>query len=371
MPRPLSFALVGPALALCLVVGCTSLSYEEPDAPPKPPHAIGSYKTTDTQATDWSQLATNARTELRMGDLAGAERDYLASIAATEAFGPRDVRRQTALANPARLVEAYQAAGQGEAADQLTDAVLAEAQGAKPFPLDAWALALEAQLDGAGAEGGADSELDRARRIAEIHLGPLQGATPAEVQLRRRVGLLLAAAGEPDAARAQLGWAARAAQPMRRLPLADRLDLQFEAANAAALAGDPTSAELLLEAALELARDAGDDLQTAVAANQLGWFWVEQDRIEQAVPLLEEARDLLRAAGAPPGIRAATLDSLAVALHRAGRLDEADAVFAEAVAERDVATLEDQAELESIDAHWAELRADRSAQSEASKTGDS
>ena len=340
--------------------GCTSLSYEEPDTPPQPPRVETIVSSADdTAAATWSDSATAARDALRVGDLEAAEQSYMASLAATADLPERDVRRQTALANPARLVEAYQRAGRVDDAGRVTDAVLAEAQGARAFPLDAWTPALETWLDEAREAGGAELETEHARRIAEIHLGPLQGATPGEVELRARVGRLLAEAGDLESARNQLVWAARASRPMLRIPLEARLDLHYEAADVATEAGDAPAAELVLRAALELARGGGTEGPQLVGAlNQLGWFLTEQGHHEEALALLEEARRRLDAETTPPALRAATLDSLAVAQHRSGQLEAADETFALAVAAREATSPEVQAALVSIDLHWDALRAD-------------
>ena len=353
-----------PALILVFMISlsgltsCKSLSYSEPDAPPQPPHVEKPAAAETTPALTWSQYANQAREALRVGDLEAAESNFLASLSATAVYGDRDVRRKTALANPARLVEAYQASGQLADAERITDAVLAEAQGSKPFPLEAWTGALSHQLDLARDGQGPESELERAQRIAEIHLGPLRDATVEEVALRQRVGRILAGAGDLETASTQLTWAAHACRPLLRMPLDDRIELQYDASEAAKLIGDLTSAEFLLRDALELARGGGHDgAREAAALNQLGWFLVEQDHVRQALPLLEEARSLVDQAGTPPGLRAATLDSLAVALHRAGQLEEANEVFALAIAARDASSPEEQASMASIDAHWAALRA--------------
>ena len=357
--RPRAAAAMG--LACLVALGCRSLSYDEPDEPPRPPtSAATASAAAAAEDESWSALANAAQRSLREGDLDEAEQQFLACIAATDELGDRDVRRLASLALPARLAERHQANADWEGAARITDAVLAEAQGGNAFPLDAWSHALQTRLEIDRLHQGPEAQLELARQIAEIHLGPIGDATIAEVTLRQRVGRLLAEHGETAAAATQLGWAARAAEQMLRLGLDDRLALLFEAAALSERAGDPTTADFLLREAVELAlRSAPESLSAASALNQRGWFLVEQGRPHAALEPLEQAAAIVREESASPGLTAATLDSLAVALHRAGRLDEAAAVFDEALAAREGATPEERAALSMLDDHKAALERDR------------
>lgn len=351
-------------LACAAAAGCRSLSYEEPDAPP-PPTAPRSAAATTAAAADenpWSAHANAGRDALRHGDLDKAEEEFLLCMAATEGFGDRDVRRLASLAIPAALAERHNLGGRYDDAARITDAVLAESQGGAVFPLHAWAFALQTRLEIERIQRGPEAELALARRIAEIHLGPIPEATPLEVSLRQQVGRLLAANGDLASAATQLGWAARAARPMLRLALGERLALLYEAADVSVAAGDPTTADFLLREAVELAqKSAPGTLEEVSALNQRGWFLVEQDRPEQALTLLEAARDIVAEEAMPAALTAATLDSLAVALHRSSRLDEASAVLDQALAAREAASAEDRARLSALDDHRAALDRDRSA----------
>lgn len=368
--RPFSvprFLLLAALLASFTAPGCRSLSYEEPDAPPVPPpratpKVTGSpSSTTSTSraapADTWSAHANAARMALREGDLEESEREFMATIAATAQYPPRDVRRLTALAIPTALVERLQASERHADAARVMDAVLAESQGGQPFPLDAWAPALETRLDLARVDGGPTAELELAARIAEIHLGPFSDATLTEVTLRQRVGRLLAA-NTDDAAMAatQLGWAARAAEPMLRLPLAERLALLYEAAEFSRRADDPTTSDFLLRDAVDLARTSDPrGVATAEALNARGWFLLEQGRPHVALPLLEESAAILASRESPAVIDAAVLDSLALALLRVGRPGDAAVVIDQALTARARCTPEEQAQLSELDDHQRDI----------------
>jgi hypothetical protein len=351
------------AIALGAGFGCQSMSYEEPDAPPPTPRSYAPTTSSKAAGRDesWSSHANAARAALQQGELEEAEAEFIACMAATEEFDDRDVRRLTSLAIPAALVERRQADGDFDGATRIMDAVLAESQGGVAFPLDAWAQPLQTRLEVVRIQQGPEAELELARRIAEIHLGPLTDATIAEVRLRQQVAGVIGASGDFAAAATQLGWAARAAEPMLRLSIDERLALLYEAAEASARADDPTASDFLLREAVELAkRSAPDSLAEASALNQRGWFLVEQGHTHQSLPLLEAAARIVREQDAAPALEAATLDSLAVALHRAGRLEEASAVLDEAFEARAAATPEERAPLSVLDEHRASLDRDLS-----------
>ncbi len=346
-------------LVALLAVGCRSLFRDDPETTTVPPRTAKSAAITPTTTTGeetWSALANAAQDAMQRGELEASEELYLSCMAATESFADLDVRRRASLAIPSRLAERYQAAGDWEGAARITNAVLAEAQGGMAFPLEAWAEALLTRLEIERIQEGPEAELETAQQIAEIHFGPADEATIGEITLRQAVGRLLAAHEDDAAAAAQLGWAARAAEHVLRIDIADRLALLFEAAALSQRAGDLTTADFLLREAVELAqRSAPGTLVEGSALNQRGWFLVEQGRPHAALVPLEQAADIARSTDEDAVLRAAIFDSLAVALHRDGRLEDASKALDEAMRARDEATPEQRAALSMLDAHRASL----------------
>jgi len=95
----------------------------------------------------------------------------------------------------------------------------------------------------------------------------------------------------------------------------ERAALELRAARSASLAADHGAAETLARAAVEDARSSGDPARTSAAIAGLGSVLLSANKIQQAVPMLEDAlRDL--PAETPLEVRARLLVDLARALYR-------------------------------------------------------
>ncbi len=95
--------------------------------------------------------------------------------------------------------------------------------------------------------------------------------------------------------------------------------------------GDTDTALPVLEAAYQLAAQAGDTLTLSYAARHLGFADMAEGRLDRARERLEESVRLRREAGFQPGVAAGLL-SLAQLAARAGHRDQAMALLDEAAA---------------------------------------
>lgn len=183
----------------------------------------------------------------------------------------------------------------------------------------AWALATYLDRQGHWTDmlALAEEATAAARRLGDDE------AQARSTRLQARAHLRL---GDPDAAADLLNRALT-----MNSGIAARGHAYFALVDVSLELGDLDGAQTYAGKALDAFRDVGDRVWQANTLSAAGWMLVRAQRYREAIVVCTEALELQQLFGTPQE-QASSLDSLGVAHHRLGNLDEATTLFDGAVA---------------------------------------
>ncbi len=374
-----------PALLMALLIapiGCVSLSYPElpetgpvedaggwpasaedrlgDDAQPEAARAAASTERADS----WSALSRGGREALRTGDLELARSRFEAALAASYAFPPHDARTRAAVGNLLILAGQQQLRGQFSVADELIQAALAEQQAGRVPGFGIAVPVLIRQAEHVAGDGDFPAALPYLEAADEIRPRPgLSDALMLELE---------------DKLASTLSKSGRNAEAMPRMErLLEQLgsdpntaprtlaNLHIAMAEANTAEGAIEAAEESYRQALAVAEVSRPDSPLSIdVQNRMAWFFVEQGRSRDALPLVGHAIETLDRLGVEGHARSAVLDTQATALARLGEFDAAAPIYREAIAGFGEETAHAEALAGIID-HYAEMLLDQGQTDEA------
>lgn len=226
-------------------------------------------------ARSWTSYAKEAREELRQRHYKQAEDLFFQSLAeAQRDGGPRGVRAETAYRNLEHLLELYRDSGRVEDFLRLANALIEPSERIQGKP---------------------------------------------NVELRTELGKLYTSENRPDEASEYLTTALRL---LDADPNADPLAV-LETVQGLARLSEQREQDQEAEAhylrALELASEnIPGTLDHAIALNDLAWFYVNRDRAQEALPLSEQAVDIIKDVSGKEIVKAGIIDTLGLTLIRLG-----------------------------------------------------
>jgi tetratricopeptide (TPR) repeat protein len=349
---------IAAVLLACTGAACSSLSY--PDPAEAPGDATGTVQTHvapphDPQA--WVDLSAAGRDAMRARDQAAAEEAYVAALAETAAFPIHDVRVRAALGNVVHVAEAYQREERWSDAQRLLDLVARNAEAGRLADFRVASPALVRQGDHHRRTG----DLDAAVTSYETALA-LYGATdPAVIDERLdllwRLGNTCVDVGRPEDAEPHLLAVLRGVQSRRGPDSLAASRVGIDVGEMYRALGDYAAAEQAYARALAIQESAiGGSREYALNQNGLAWVYVEAGRLEDAVQWAKESLARLDAEQMAGPALIATLDTLATAESRLGRVADARAHFARAVSHYDAADPATRARLADLLDHYAEFQ---------------
>jgi tetratricopeptide (TPR) repeat protein len=326
--------------------GCALLSFPEappaepqpaavdPMAEPEEPAAVIAAREVEASQQSWSNLAAIGRDAIKVGDLEAAEQAYVEAVAITAALDPDDIRARTALSNLVRLARHYQQRNRFDDAGRVLSRVVAESLNGRQPDFEVAAPIMIAQ----------GSYLERVGRLGEairIFEAGLASAPRSSLGTRERMlmqrGLALAyiEEGRPaDAAPLLEDLRTRTARIGEGKTTAYATVL-VDIGRLREAEGDVDGARESFEESIALLRELDPQgTQLASVLNRLAWLDVENDRSQEAVPLAQEALDLLDHHGIGGAARASFLDTLATAQTNIGHYTQAEHNYKQAMEER-------------------------------------
>lgn len=357
--RHRAFAAWLAAIGLaCTGAACSSLSYPEPAEAPG--DATGDVQTHVALPHDphaWVDLSATGRDAMRARDWAAAEEAYGAALAETATFPIHDVRVRSALGNVVHVAQAYQREERWSDAQRLLDLVTRNAGAGRLADFRVAGPALVRQGDHHRRAG----DLDAAITCYETALR-LYGATdPAVVDERldlvRRLGNTYVAAGQPQDAEPHLLAVLRGVQSRHGPDSLAASRVGVDVGEMYRALGNYAAAEQAYRRALAIQESAiGESLEYALNQNGLAWVHVEAGRLEDAVQWATDSLARLDAEQTAGPALIATLDTLATAEARLGRVADARAHFARALSHYDAADPATRARLADLLDHYAEFQ---------------
>ncbi len=346
-------ALVAASLA---GAGCGSLSYPERGPEPSDPAQPQSHVATTTDRSAWVSFSADGRNAMRVRDYAAAEESYLAALAETGGFPVHDVRVRTALGNVLRLARIRQARGEWTDADRLIDQVVRQAERGRLAAFESAAPVLTAQAEHHLALGDPQTAITLYETGLTLYGVHDPALVLTRLDMQSRLGRAYLDAGRPDEAAPHLLSVLTATQSRFGPESLHAARVRIDVAAMREAQGDFTAAERDYLLALTIQeRENGGSLEHAVDENRLAWLYLEHDRIPEAERHANASVELLTKLGVSGPNMVASLDTLATAETRRGKVEQAGAHFAQALALYD--ELDDiyRGELVVLLDHYAEL----------------